>query len=136
MGALTQTLRETIEAADRAIAAEDFDEPMKFYADDASLVVKPRLTVTGKDSTRTNSGFAKPAIDFFMASMRQKGFQENEMEVLLYAESWQERMLWLSVSPKAIHVVAQFADRPLQFNELLIPQPCGLSDAEFRAGFA
>ncbi|WP_338477933.1 SgcJ/EcaC family oxidoreductase [Pseudomonas trivialis] len=52
MDALTLTLKETIEAADRAITAEDFDELMKFYADDASLVVKPGLTVTGKDSIR------------------------------------------------------------------------------------
>lgn len=52
MDALTRTLRETIAAADRAITAENFDELMKFYADDASLVVKPGLTVTGKDSIR------------------------------------------------------------------------------------
>jgi ketosteroid isomerase-like protein len=52
MDALTRTLRETIEAADRAITAEDFDELMRFYADDASLVVKPGLTVAGKDSIR------------------------------------------------------------------------------------
>ncbi|XVO85268.1 YybH family protein [Pseudomonas palleroniana] len=52
MDALARTLKETIEAADRAITAEDFEELMKFYADDASLVVKPGLTVTGKDSIR------------------------------------------------------------------------------------
>ncbi|MFP3403409.1 YybH family protein [Pseudomonas putida] len=52
MDALTRTLKETIEAADRAITAEDFDELMKFYADDASLVVKPGLTVAGKESIR------------------------------------------------------------------------------------
>ncbi|SFB15860.1 conserved hypothetical protein [Pseudomonas sp. NFIX10] len=52
MDALTRTLKETIEAADRAITAENFDELMKFYADDASLVVKPGLTVSGKDSIR------------------------------------------------------------------------------------
>lgn len=52
MDALTRTLKETIEAADRAITAEDFDELMRFYADDASLVVKPGLTVSGKESIR------------------------------------------------------------------------------------
>ncbi|MGE8480339.1 YybH family protein [Pseudomonas sp. EZ-C24] len=52
MDALTRTLKATIEAADHAITAEDFDELMKFYADDATLVVKPGLTVTGKDSIR------------------------------------------------------------------------------------
>lgn len=52
MDALTRTLKATIEAADRAITAENFDELMEFYADDASLVVKPGLTVTGKDSIR------------------------------------------------------------------------------------
>lgn len=52
MRALTRTLKATIEAADRAITAEDFDELMRFYADDAMLVVKPGLPVTGKDSIR------------------------------------------------------------------------------------
>lgn len=52
MDELTQTLKETIAAADRAITAEDFDGLMRFYAEDATLVVKPGLTVTGKDSIR------------------------------------------------------------------------------------
>jgi ketosteroid isomerase-like protein len=52
MDALTRTLQETIEAADRAITTEDFDELMKFYADDASLVVKPGMIVAGKESIR------------------------------------------------------------------------------------
>jgi len=52
MDALTRTLKATIEAADHAITTEDFDELMKFYADDATLVVKPGLTVSGKDSIR------------------------------------------------------------------------------------
>lgn len=52
MDELTLTLKETIKAADRAITAEDFDALMEFYADDATLVVKPGLTVTGKDSIR------------------------------------------------------------------------------------
>lgn len=52
MDALTQILRDTIQAADRAITAEDFDALMAFYADDASLVVKSGLTVSGKDNIR------------------------------------------------------------------------------------
>jgi len=52
MEELTRTLKETIAAADRAITAEDFDGLMRFYAEDATLVVKPGLTVTGKDSIR------------------------------------------------------------------------------------
>jgi uncharacterized protein (TIGR02246 family) len=37
-----------IEAADRAITAEDFDAVTDFYADDATLVVRPGLNVSGK----------------------------------------------------------------------------------------
>jgi len=47
-----QRLKQTIEAADRAINAEDFDALMDFYADDATLVVKPGLNVTGKAHIR------------------------------------------------------------------------------------
>ena len=52
MDSLTQTLRRTIEAADRAITAGDYDALMAFYADEASLVIRPGLTVTGKDRIR------------------------------------------------------------------------------------
>jgi uncharacterized protein (TIGR02246 family) len=45
-------LRQVIEAADRAISAEDFDALMEFYADDATLVVKPGLNATGKEAIR------------------------------------------------------------------------------------
>jgi uncharacterized protein (TIGR02246 family) len=45
-------LRQLIEAADRAITAEDFDGLMDFYAEDATLVVKPGLTATGKAEIR------------------------------------------------------------------------------------
>jgi uncharacterized protein (TIGR02246 family) len=41
-----------IQAADRAITAEDFDSLMAFYADDAVLVVKPGLNVAGKAGIR------------------------------------------------------------------------------------
>ncbi|TDV64559.1 transport factor 2 (NTF2)-like protein [Pseudomonas sp. LP_7_YM] len=52
MDALTQALKHTIESADRAITAQDYDALMDFYAEDASLVVKPGLTVTGKANIR------------------------------------------------------------------------------------
>ena len=45
-------LRKVIEAADRAITAEDFDALMDLYADDATLVVRPGLNATGKDEIR------------------------------------------------------------------------------------
>ena len=45
-------LEHLIRAADAAITAEDFDALMDFYADDATLVVKPGLNVTGKDNIR------------------------------------------------------------------------------------
>jgi uncharacterized protein (TIGR02246 family) len=52
MSTTQQTLKRTIEAADRAISAEDFDALMEFYADDATLVVKPGLNATGKPAIR------------------------------------------------------------------------------------
>jgi uncharacterized protein (TIGR02246 family) len=45
-----------IEAADRAIGAEDFDTLMKFYAEDATLVVKPGMLVRGKAQIRKAFG--------------------------------------------------------------------------------
>nr|WP_320141906.1 nuclear transport factor 2 family protein [uncultured Cohaesibacter sp.] len=48
----SQALHSVIEAADKAISAEDFDSLMDFYAEDATLVVKPGLAVTGKEAIR------------------------------------------------------------------------------------
>jgi len=45
-------LKRLIEAADRAITAEDFDALMDFYAEDAALVVKPGMVATGKPAIR------------------------------------------------------------------------------------
>jgi uncharacterized protein (TIGR02246 family) len=42
-------LKQVIEAADKAITEEDFDALMAFYADDATLVIKPGLIATGKE---------------------------------------------------------------------------------------
>ena len=45
-------LKQVIEAADRAITAEDFDALMDFYAEDATLVITPGRTATGKQDIR------------------------------------------------------------------------------------
>lgn len=45
-------LKALIQAADRAIGAEDFDTLMDFYAEDATLVIKPGLNATGKEQIR------------------------------------------------------------------------------------
>lgn len=45
-------LEHVIRAADAAITAGNFDALMDFYAEDATLVVKPGLYVTGKDRIR------------------------------------------------------------------------------------
>lgn len=45
-------LRKVIEAADRAINCEDLDALMKFYADDATLVLQPGMHATGKQEIR------------------------------------------------------------------------------------
>lgn len=45
-------LRSVIEAADRAIVAENFDALMDVYADDATLVIQPGLNATGKTAIR------------------------------------------------------------------------------------
>jgi uncharacterized protein (TIGR02246 family) len=49
---MARPLKTLIEAADRAIAAEDFDAVAEFYADDATLVVRPGLNVAGKPAIR------------------------------------------------------------------------------------
>lgn len=45
-------LKTLIEAADHAITAEDFDSLMDFYAEDATLVIKPGLNAHGKEQIR------------------------------------------------------------------------------------
>ena len=45
-------LKQVVEAADRAITAEDFDALIEFYADNATLVVKPGLNAVGKEQIR------------------------------------------------------------------------------------
>lgn len=43
---------EVVRLCDRAISDRDYDALMKHYADDASLVIKPGLTVTGSGAIR------------------------------------------------------------------------------------
>lgn len=45
-------LKRIIEAADRAITAEDFDALMDFYSEDATLVVRPGQNASGKAQIR------------------------------------------------------------------------------------
>jgi uncharacterized protein (TIGR02246 family) len=45
-------LRQIIEACDKAISAKDYDALMAYYAEDAALVVKPGMTVQGKEAIR------------------------------------------------------------------------------------
>jgi len=47
-----QDLKRIIQACDRAITAEDFDTLMTYYADDATLVVKPGMHATGREQIR------------------------------------------------------------------------------------
>ena len=49
-------LQAIIKAADAAINREDLDAVMDFYTDDATLVIKPGLTATGKDQIRQAFG--------------------------------------------------------------------------------
>lgn len=60
-------LRDVIDAADRAIMAEDFDALMDFYDERATLVVKPGLEVSGKEKIR--AAFVAIA-DYFNHSLK------------------------------------------------------------------
>lgn len=48
----SHALELVIEAADKAIMAEDFDTLMDFYDEDATLVVRPGLNASGKAQIR------------------------------------------------------------------------------------
>ena len=49
---MNDLIKELIDAADKAIKEERFDELMDFYADDAVLVVRPGLEVRGKEAIK------------------------------------------------------------------------------------
>lgn len=76
MDAVLQDLKHIIQACDRAITAEDFDTLMTYYADDATLVVKPGMHATGK--TQIRRAFVAIA-EYFKHSMVVK---QGEMKVV------------------------------------------------------
>jgi len=49
-------LKQLLAAADDAINREDFDALMEFYAEDATLVISPGRTATGKEQIRSAMG--------------------------------------------------------------------------------
>ena len=55
-------IKALIDAADKAIKEERFDDLIEFYTDDAVLVVRPGLEVKGKDAIK--SAFIKIAAYF------------------------------------------------------------------------
>ncbi|MBV7521108.1 putative protein YybH [compost metagenome] len=69
-------LKQVIQAADRAITAEDFESLMDFYADDATLVVKPGLYATGKPQIQR--AFVAIAAHF----KNQMKVRQGEMKVI------------------------------------------------------
>jgi len=72
MAMSSHPVKQVIEVADRAIAAEDLDTLMDFYAEDAVLVIKPELYAIGKEQIR--SAFVKIA-EYFNHSISVK--QDN-----------------------------------------------------------
>ncbi|MCS2162232.1 SgcJ/EcaC family oxidoreductase [Scandinavium sp. H11S7] len=69
-------LRQVIEACDKAISAKDYDALMVHYAEDAALVVKPGMTVQGKEAIR--KAFIAIA-DYFQG---QLVVEQGEMQVI------------------------------------------------------
>ena len=45
-------IKQIIQACDKAISAKNYDELMQYYAEGATLVVKPGMVVSGKDNIR------------------------------------------------------------------------------------
>ncbi|WP_315792611.1 SgcJ/EcaC family oxidoreductase [Bradyrhizobium sp. SZCCHNRI1002] len=74
-------LKQLIKAADKAITAKDFDSLMEFYADDATLVVKPGLNASGKDQIR--KAFVAIAAHF----KNQLKVRQGRMEVIEGADT-------------------------------------------------
>lgn len=69
-------IRQIIESCDRAISEKNFDALMEYYAQDAALVVKPGMTVKGKENIRK----AFIAIsDYFQG---QLVVEQGEMQVI------------------------------------------------------
>jgi len=81
-------LRDVIDAADRAIAAENFDGLMEFYADDAALVVTPGLIATGKAQIlKAFSAIAERFGHCLKVSQREMEVVEGADTALVLAET-------------------------------------------------
>ena len=74
-------LEQLIQGADAAISAGDLDALMDFYADDAALVVRPGLSVRGKEPVR--QAFVR-ILDYFRHTLVVK---QGRMEVIEGADS-------------------------------------------------
>lgn len=72
----SQNLKHVIDAADRAIMAEDFDALMDFYDEQATLVVKPGLEVSGKEKIR---GAFVAIADYFNHSLK---ITQDRMQII------------------------------------------------------
>jgi uncharacterized protein (TIGR02246 family) len=72
----THPIRHIIEECDRAISRKDYDRLMQHYAEDASLVVKPGMVVSGKENIR-NAFIA--ISDYFKG---QLVVEQGKMEVI------------------------------------------------------
>lgn len=68
---MNNLIKELINAADKAIKEERFDDLMDFYSEDAVLVVKPGLQVQGKESIK--KAFIKIAEYFKNSVIPQQG---------------------------------------------------------------
>lgn len=68
-------LRQIIESCDHAITTKNYDALMEYYAEDAALVVKPGMTVKGKENIR--SAFIAIS-DYFQG---QLAVEQGEMQV-------------------------------------------------------
>ncbi len=49
---MNELIKELIDAADKAIREERFDDLMNFYTEDAVLVIKPGMEVQGKEAIK------------------------------------------------------------------------------------
>ena len=104
-----------IQAADAAITAGDFDTLMDFYAEDACLVVKPGLTVRGKEQIR--KAFAAIAEHFqgkLIVTQGDMQIIEGEDAALVIMETFLETLTAdgkpMRITRRATYVYRRVAD--------------------------
>ncbi|WP_407364109.1 SgcJ/EcaC family oxidoreductase (plasmid) [Pseudomonas luteola] len=108
-------IKQLIEAADRAITAENFDALMDFYADDATLVIKPGLQAKGKEQIRR--AFVAIA-EYFNHSLT---VTQGEMEIIegadvalvvmeTHLESKDKNDVVTNISRRATYVFRKYLD--------------------------